>query len=45
MEPMLQWREQLISDDDVLLRRIASTNVRDAFERLASRIVDDSAWE
>lgn len=44
MEPILQWREQLVSDDDVLLRRIASPHVREAFEQLANRIVDDAAW-
>jgi hypothetical protein len=45
LDPVLQWREQLISDNDVLMRRIANPSTRAAFENLAIKIVDDSAWE
>jgi hypothetical protein len=45
LDPVLQWREQLISDNDVLMRGIANPSTRAAFESLAKKIVDDSAWE
>lgn len=45
LDPVLQWREQLISDNDVLMRGIANNATRDAFELLAKQIVDDAVWE
>ncbi|WP_250031700.1 SCO2523 family variant P-loop protein [Paractinoplanes maris] len=45
LDPVLQWREQLITDSDVLLRGIANESTRNAFETLAKKLVDDSAWE
>lgn len=45
LDPVLQWREQLISDNDVWARRIANRETVEAFDALAKRIVDDSAWE
>jgi hypothetical protein len=45
LDPVLQWREQIISDNDVLMRGIANLSTREGFENLAKRIVDDSAWE
>ncbi|MGK5679759.1 SCO2523 family variant P-loop protein [Actinoplanes sp. URMC 104] len=45
LDPVLQWREQLISDNDVLMRGIANPSTRSAFESLARKIIDDSAWE
>ncbi|GAA0731600.1 ParA family protein [Dactylosporangium roseum] len=45
LDPVLQWREQLIADDDVKLRQIANQETLDAFDRLAQRLVDDTAWE
>jgi hypothetical protein len=45
LDPVLQWREQLISDDDVLTSQVANRGTVEAFERLARAIVDDSAWE
>jgi hypothetical protein len=45
LDPVLQWREQLITDADVLMRAIANSATRDAFELLAKQIVDDDAWE
>jgi hypothetical protein len=45
LEPVLQWREQLISDGDVSTTRIANAATVDAFARLAKGLTDDSAWE
>jgi len=44
LDPMLQWQEQLITDDDVG-NGIANQETRNAFDSLAKRIVDDTAWE
>jgi hypothetical protein len=43
-DPVLQWREQLISDDDVALTTIANQATVDAFDSLARRLVDDDVW-
>ncbi|MGH3873790.1 MAG: SCO2523 family variant P-loop protein [Pseudonocardiaceae bacterium] len=45
LDPVLQWREQLISDDDTYASQIANRETVDAFETLAKRLMDDSAWE
>lgn len=45
LDPVLQWREQLISDDDVLTSQIANRGTVEAFERLGRAIIDDAAWE
>jgi hypothetical protein len=45
LEPVLQWREQLITDDDVLASRVAGMATREALEDLAAKLVDDAAWE
>jgi hypothetical protein len=45
LDPVLQWREQLISDDDVSLTQVANQATLEAFDQLASRIVDDDAWK
>ncbi|MBP2707027.1 hypothetical protein JOL79_24890 [Microbispora sp. RL4-1S] len=45
LDPVLQWREQLISDEDVLASKIANAETAAAFDELAKKIVDDSAWE
>jgi len=45
LDPVLQWQEQLLSDDDILLHRTANTTTVAAFEEPASRITDDTAWE
>jgi hypothetical protein len=45
LDPVLQWREQLISDNDVLIRQIANQETVDAFNTLAKRLGDDAAWE
>jgi hypothetical protein len=45
LDPVLQWREQLISDDDVYGSAIANAQTVTAFDLLAERITDDAAWE
>lgn len=44
MEPVLQWREQLITDEDVLASQIAGRDTGMALDALARRLVDDEAW-
>jgi hypothetical protein len=44
LDPVLQWREQLISDEDVLTSQVANRGTVEAFERLSRAIVDDKAW-
>lgn len=44
LDPVLQWREQLISDNDVYARQIANRETVDAFELLAKRLTEDDAW-
>ena len=44
LDPVLQWREQLISDNDVLARKIANQGTVDAFIDLALNVMDDSLW-
>ncbi|WP_194819753.1 SCO2523 family variant P-loop protein [Nocardia sp. XZ_19_385] len=43
VEPMLQWREQVVLDVDVR-RQIASPAIVDAFTRLADQLIDPRAW-
>jgi hypothetical protein len=45
LDPVLQWREQLISDNDVLTRHIANQATVDSFNTIAKRLFDDAAWE
>ncbi|MDQ7904274.1 SCO2523 family variant P-loop protein [Phytohabitans sp. ZYX-F-186] len=44
LDPVLQWREQLISDNDVYARQIANRETVDAFELLAKRLTEDAVW-
>ncbi|GAA3391243.1 SCO2523 family variant P-loop protein [Cryptosporangium minutisporangium] len=44
-EPVLQWREQLLLDDDVWARQVANQATVEAFEDLAKRLTDDASWE
>lgn len=44
LDPVLQWREQLISDEDTYASQIANKETVDAFETLATRLMDDDAW-
>jgi hypothetical protein len=45
LDPMLQWREQLITDDDVWAAQVANEETVKAFDELARAIVDNAAWE
>lgn len=45
IDPVLQWREQLISDDDVSASKIANQATVAAFDDLARRLTDESSWE
>jgi hypothetical protein len=45
LEPVLQWREQLITDEDVLDSQIANRETWEALSRLAGRLTDDKHWE
>jgi hypothetical protein len=45
MDPVLQWREQLISDSDVLNSRIANPETKAALDELARRLTDKTVWE
>lgn len=44
LDPVLQWREQLISDNDTYASQIANQATVDAFETLAKKLVDDKVW-
>ncbi|MBU2669352.1 ParA family protein [Actinoplanes bogorensis] len=44
LDPVLQWQEQLISNDDVWLHRTANERTVAAFEELSKKIVDVNAW-
>jgi len=45
MDPVLQWREQLLSDEDVSANHIANPATTAAFADLANRLTDDESWE
>ncbi|MBC2906385.1 SCO2523 family variant P-loop protein [Streptomyces cupreus] len=45
LEPVLQWREQLITDEDVLDSQIANMETWQALSDLAGRLTDDKYWE
>lgn len=45
LDPVLQWREQLITDDDVWARHVANQATVEAFESIAKSMVDEEAWE
>jgi len=44
LEPVLLWREQLITDEDVFSSRIATMETWQALEELAAKLTDDDAW-
>ncbi|MCY1144752.1 SCO2523 family variant P-loop protein [Actinoplanes sp. Pm04-4] len=44
LDPVLQWQEQLISNEDVG-RGVANEATLEAFDDLAERITDKSTWE
>lgn len=45
LDPVLQWREQLLADDDVFARGIANRDTIAAFEDLAGKLTDAAVWE
>jgi hypothetical protein len=45
LDPVLQWREQLILDEDVWGRQIANPATVEAFEELAEKLTDKASWE
>jgi hypothetical protein len=45
LDPVLQWREQLITDEDVRESEIANRETAYAFERLAETLIDPDSWE
>ncbi|MEV4410886.1 SCO2523 family variant P-loop protein [Catellatospora sp. NPDC049609] len=45
LEPVLQLREQLISDADTVTKQIANMATVDAFDLIAKLLTEDSAWE
>ncbi|MER6983033.1 SCO2523 family variant P-loop protein [Streptomyces carpinensis] len=45
LDPVLQWREQLITDEDVLMPQIANRETAEAFQDLADGLTDESRWE
>jgi hypothetical protein len=45
MDPVLQWREQLITDTDVTAKQVANAATLESFDRLARRLTEDEAWQ
>ena len=45
LDPMLQWREQLITDADVMDSRIANPETLQSFRDLAGALNDPRRWE
>ncbi|MGH3415431.1 MAG: SCO2523 family variant P-loop protein [Actinocrinis sp.] len=45
LDPVLQWREQLILDRDVHTTEVANQATVDAFENLAGFVADPELWE
>jgi len=45
LDPVLQWREQLISEEDVYATRIANEQTLSALDALAKQVIDSNAWE
>ena len=44
LDPVLQWQEQLITDDDTIGRQVANQATVDAFETIAKALTDDEPW-
>ncbi|NUP35191.1 MAG: ParA family protein [Streptomycetaceae bacterium] len=45
LDPVLQWREQLITDADALISRVANRETVDALRDLAHALTDPACWE
>ena len=44
LDPVLQWREQLITGSDVWASHVANEATVNAFDSIAKQMVDESAW-
>ncbi|GCB49979.1 SCO2523 family variant P-loop protein [Streptomyces sp. NL15-2K] len=44
LEPILHWREQLITEDDVISTQIAGKETLEELEEIARRLTDDTYW-
>ncbi|GHJ45826.1 DNA-binding protein [Catellatospora sp. TT07R-123] len=44
LDPVLQWQEQLISDDDTVTKEIANEDTVAAFKEIARKLVDEAYW-
>ncbi|MHC3473318.1 SCO2523 family variant P-loop protein [Streptomyces sp. 7R007] len=44
LEPILQWQEQLITEEEVVGTQIATKDTLDALEEIARRLTDDIHW-
>jgi hypothetical protein len=44
LDPVLQWREQLITDFDTMTRQIANRATVDSFKQIAEQLDSDDAW-
>ncbi|MFF4251955.1 SCO2523 family variant P-loop protein [Streptomyces sp. NPDC001663] len=44
LEPILQWREQLITEEEVVATQIANKDTLDALEEIARRLTGDIHW-
>ncbi|MFD0664421.1 SCO2523 family variant P-loop protein [Thermocatellispora tengchongensis] len=45
LDPVLQWREQILVDEDVYASQIANESTIRAFDHIATKIFDARAWE
>ncbi|WP_026212080.1 SCO2523 family variant P-loop protein [Longispora albida] len=45
LDPVLQWREQVLTDNDLYLTRIANPETISAFQDLARRVADSADWQ
>ncbi|WP_412538260.1 SCO2523 family variant P-loop protein [Longispora sp. K20-0274] len=44
LDPVLQWREQLLTDSDLYKKQIANRETVDAFQNLGKQLFDDDVW-
>ena len=44
LDPVLQWREQLLTDNDAITRQIANLATVEAFEQIANGLTEPDEW-